>query len=183
VLIALIVAAEIAFWLTLLSGLATRYVLRRPRLGLALLAATPAIDLALLAATTIDLRRGGEAALPHALAAVYIGVSVAWGRRLVDWADVRFAHRFADGPPPERPPRWGRAHAAHQRREWLRHLTAWGTGTAILGIGVLVVGDLDRAMALLNVAALWTLILAIDFAVSFSYALWPRAKQPGVDRP
>jgi hypothetical protein len=43
----------------------TRYLLRRPRLGMALLVATPLIDLALLAATTIDLRRGGEAALPR----------------------------------------------------------------------------------------------------------------------
>ncbi len=176
-LIALVVAAEIAFWLTLVAGLASRYVLGRPRLGLTLLAATPAIDLSLLAATTIDLRRGGEAALPHALAAVYIGVSVAWGRQLVDWADVRFAHRFAGGAPPERPPPRGSEHAARQRREWLRHLTAWATGTAILGLGVLVVGDLDRTAALLNVAALWTLILVVDFAISFSYALWPREKQ------
>jgi hypothetical protein len=169
-----IVAAEIAFWLLLLAGLAARYGLGRPRAGLVLLAATPLVDLALLAATTVDLRRGGEAALPHALAAVYIGVSVAWGRRLVAWADVRFAHRFAGGPAPVRPPRTGRAHAAHQRREWLRHLAAWATGTALLGLGVLLVGDPDRTWALLNVAALWTLVLAIDFAISFSYALWPR---------
>jgi hypothetical protein len=39
---------------------------------------------------------------------------------------------------------------------------------------VLAVGDVDRTEALLNVAALWTLILAIDFLISFSYALWPR---------
>ena len=173
-LIALIVAAEIAFWLMLVSGLAARYVLGRARLGMALLVATPVVDLALLVVTTIDLRRGGEAALPHALAAVYIGVSVAWGQRLVSWADVRFAHQFAGGPPPERSPRTGPEHAAHQRREWFRHLTAWATGTALLGLGILVVGDLDRTSALLNVAALWTLILAIDFLISFSYALWPR---------
>jgi hypothetical protein len=179
VLIGLIVAAEIAFWALLVSGLATRYLLRRPRLGLALLAATPVVDLVLLVATTIDLRQGGEAALPHALAAVYIGVSVAWGKRMVGWADVRFAHRFAGGPPPERAARTGRAHAARQRREWLRHLTAWGAGTALLGIGVLVAGDPDRSLALLNVAALWTLILAVDFAISFSYTLWPR--RPSVD--
>ncbi len=122
-LVVLIVAAEVAFWLTLLAGLVTRYLLRRPRLGMALLVATPLIDLALLAATTIDLRRGGEAALAHALAAVYIGVSVAWGQRMISWADARFAHRFAGGPPPERPPRTGPEHAAHQRREWLRHLS------------------------------------------------------------
>jgi hypothetical protein len=170
----IIVATEIAFWLLLLAGLVARYVIGRPRAGLALLAATPLVDLALLAATTIDLRRGGEAALPHALAAVYIGVSVAWGRRLVSWADARFAHRFADGPAPSRPPRTGRRHAAYQRREWLRHLAAWATGTALLGLGVLLVGDPERTWALLNVAALWTLVLAIDFAISFSYALWPR---------
>ncbi len=81
-LLVLIVAAELAFWLMLVAGLVTRYGLGRPRLGLALLIATPFVDLALLAATTIDLRRGGEAALPHALAAVYIGVSVAWGHRI-----------------------------------------------------------------------------------------------------
>jgi hypothetical protein len=174
VLIALIIAAEIAFWLTLVSGLAMRYGLKRPRMGMALLVATPLVDLALLAVTTIDLRRGGEAALPHALAAVYIGVSVAWGQRIISWADARFAHRFDGGPAPERQPRTGPLHAARERREWLRHLIAWATGTAILGLGVLLVGDLDRTWALLNVAALWTLVLTVDFLVSFSYALWPR---------
>jgi hypothetical protein len=174
VVLTVIVLTETAFWLLLLSGLVARYGLGRRRVGLVLLAATPLVDLALLAATTIDLRRGGEAALPHALAAVYIGVSVAWGRRVVAWADARFAHRFAGGPAPARPPRAGRRHAAHQRREWLRHLAAWATGTAFLGVGVLLVGDADRTWALLNVAALWTLVLVIDFAISFSYTLWPR---------
>jgi hypothetical protein len=174
VLIALIIAAELAFWSTLLAGLATRYVLRRPKAGMALLVATPLIDLLLLVVTTLDLRGGGEAALPHALAAVYIGVSVAWGHRLIAWADVRFAHRFAGGPAPERPPRSGPEHAARERREWLRHLLAWATGTALLGLGVLAVGDLDRTDALQGTAALWTLLLAIDFAISFSYTLWPR---------
>ncbi len=174
-LIALIIGAELAFWATLLAGLVTRYVLGRPRAGMALLVATPLIDLLLLVATTLDLRGGGEAALPHALAAVYIGVSVAWGKQLVAWADVRFAHRFAGGPPPERPPRSGRAHAARERREWLRHLRAWATGTALLGLGILAVGDLDRTEALQGMAAVWTLVLAIDFAISFSYTLWPRS--------
>ena len=173
-LVFLIVAAEVAFWLILLAGLVTRYGLRRPRLGMALLVATPLVDLALLVATTIDLRGGGEAGLPHALAAVYIGVSVAWGRRMVTWADARFAYRFAGGPPPERPPRTGLLHAARERREWLRHLVAWATGTALLGLGVLLVGDLDRTAALLNMAVLWTFVLAIDFLISFSYTLWPR---------
>jgi hypothetical protein len=174
VLITLIVAAEIAFWSILLAGLVTRYVLRRPWLGLALLVATPLVDLVLLAVTTIDLRRGGEAALPHALAAVYIGVSVAWGQRMIGWADARFAHRFAGGPPPQSRPRTGRQHAARERREWLRHVIAWATGTALLGLGVLAVDDLERTSVLVNVAVLWTIVLTIDFLISFSYTLWPR---------
>jgi hypothetical protein len=68
----------------------------------------------------------------------------------------------------------GRRHAAQERREWLRHLGAWAIGTALLGLGVLVVGDLDRTAALVNVVVLWTLVLAIDFASSFSYSVWPR---------
>ena len=172
--VAVIIAAEIAFWLLLVSGLVARYGFGRPRFGIALLVATPLVDLALLAATTIDLRRGGEAALPHALAAVYIGVSVAWGKRIVSWTDARFAYRFAGAAPPVRPPRAGRAHVAHQRGEWLRHLFAWVTGTALLGLGVLLVDDPDRSWALVNVAALWTIVLVIDFAISFSYVLWPR---------
>lgn len=181
-LFVLIVAAEVAFWLLLLLGLAARYVLRRPSLGLALLVATPFVDLALLVATTIDLRGGGEAALPHALAAIYIGVTVAWGHRIIRWADVRFAHRYADGPPPERPPRAGALHAARERREWLRHLTAWAVGTSLLGLGVLVVGDVERTQALLGVAAIWTIVLVIDFAISFSYTLWPRREPSGATR-
>jgi hypothetical protein len=175
ILFALIVAAEVAFWLLLLAGLVMRYWLGKPRLGLALLIATPFVDLLLLAVTTIDLRRGGEAALPHALAAVYIGVSAAWGHGIIGWADARFAHRFAGGPAPAHPPRTGSAHAARERREWLRHLLAWAAGTSLLGLGVLVVGDPERTSPLLSVAALWTLVLAIDFVISFSYTLWPRA--------
>jgi hypothetical protein len=178
-MIVLIVAAEITFWLMLVSGLAARYVLRRRRLGMALLAATPVVDVALLAATTVDLQHGGTASLPHALAAVYIGASVVWGKQMVGWADARFAYRFAGGPPPERRPRAGRQHAARQRREWLRHLVAWTIGMSLLGLGVLLVGDVDRTTALINVAALWSLILAIDFVVSFSYTLRPRTPEGG----
>jgi hypothetical protein len=173
-LIMFIVAAEIGFWMILLAGLFTRYVAGRKRLGLLLLALTPVVDLALLVATTIDLRHGAEARFSHALAAVYIGVSVAWGAKIVRWADTQFAYRFAGAPRRERPARAGREHAARERREWLRHLLAWATGSALLGLGVLVVGDADRTRALISVAELWTLVLVIDFVISFSYTLSPR---------
>ncbi|RQX50832.1 hypothetical protein DLJ57_10885, partial [Micromonospora chalcea] len=94
-LVAVIVGCEVAFWVVLLAGLIARYPLRRPRLGAALLIAVPVVDLVLLAATMIDLRRGATATFAHGLAAAYLGFSVAFGHRMVRWADERFAHRFA----------------------------------------------------------------------------------------
>jgi hypothetical protein len=174
VIAAFIVACEVAFWVVLLSGLTARYVLRRPRLGAALLVATPLVDVVLLALTVIDLRGGATASVAHALAAVYIGVSLAFGHSIVRWADARFAHRFAGAPAPVPPPRSGAAHAARARRGWLRHLLAWAIGVSLLLAGVAVVGDADRTEALLETAGLWTLVLGVDFLVSFSYTLFPR---------
>jgi hypothetical protein len=125
VIYAVIVACELGFWLVLAAGLTARYVLRRPRLGAALLMGVPLVDLVLLVASVVDLRGGGTASLGHALAGVYLGVTVAFGHGMVRWADARFAHRYAGGPPPPRPPSSGPAHARHLRRAWLRHVLAW----------------------------------------------------------
>jgi hypothetical protein len=171
---ALILASEIAFWLVLLGGLAARYALRRPRLGASLLFATPLVDIALLALTVIDLRGGATATTAHALAAVYVGVSVAFGPSMIEWMDARFAHRFAGAPAPRRAPRFGRAHAARERSTWLRHLLAWAIGVSLLFGARAVVGDADRTDALVQTAAVWTVVLAVDFLVSFSYTLAPR---------
>jgi hypothetical protein len=172
---ALIVACEVGFWVVLLAGLVARYLLRRPRLGAALLVCVPLVDLVLLVASALNLRYGGgEADLAHGLAAIYLGVSVAWGHSMVRWADARFAYRFAEGPSPPRPPRTGPEHAGRERRQWGRHLLAWAVGCALLLGGVALVGDPDRTGALMGIAQGWTLVLAVDFLWSFSYTLWPR---------
>ncbi len=136
--------------------------------------ATPLVDVFLLAATVIDLSNGATATVAHSLAAIYIGVSLAFGHSMIRWADVRFAHRFAGGPAPVPAPHDGPAHAAHERRGWLRHLLAWAIGSSLMLAGVAVVGDGDRTAALLQTAGVWTLVLTIDFLVSFSYTLFPR---------
>ena len=176
----LIVACEVGFWVVLFAGLAARYLLRCPRLGAALLVCVPLVDLVLLGASAIDLRYGGGgASLAHGLAAVYLGVSVAWGHSMVRWADARFAYRFAGGPPPPRPPKTGSDHARRERRQWGRHLLAWAVGCALLLGGVALVGDPGRTGALISIAAGWTVLLLIDFVWSFSYTLWPRGEKPG----
>jgi hypothetical protein len=172
---ALIIATEIAFWLLLSAGLWARYRLGRKRLGAVLLALTPVVDLVLLVASAVDLRDGATASSWHGLAAVYIGVSIAFGPRIIAWADARFAHRFAGAPAPPRPAREGREHARREREGWYRHVLAYAIGAGLLLTGIAVVGDAERTEALQQMLRVWALVLAIDFLVSFSYTLWPRA--------
>ncbi|GLY25854.1 hypothetical protein [Micromonospora sp. NBRC 101691] len=147
-LVGLIIACEVAFWVVLAAGLIARYPLRRPRLGAALLLAVPLVDVVLLVATLIDLRSGGTATLAHGLAAAYLGFSVAFGHSVVRWADQRFAHRFAGGPPPVKPPRCGWARTRHEWREWGKALLGWAVACALLVGGIVLVGDPDRTREL-----------------------------------
>lgn len=96
-LVTIIVACEVGFWVFIAAGLIARYPLRRPRLGAVLLICAPVVDLILLGASAIDLSRGAPAEVAHGLAAAYIGFSVAFGHGMIRWADERFAHRFAAG--------------------------------------------------------------------------------------
>ena len=51
----LIIFCEVAFWVVILLGLVTRYILKQKTLGLLFLALTPVIDLIILITTSIDL--------------------------------------------------------------------------------------------------------------------------------
>jgi hypothetical protein len=165
-LVALIVACEIAFWVVLAAGLAARYGLRRERLSAALLVAVPFVDLVLLAATVADLAGGATAGAAHGLAAAYLGFSVAFGPSLVRWADVRVAHRFAGGPAPVKPPKGGPERARHEWREFGKATLAWALSCGLLGLAIAIVGDAERTAALLGWIQRLTLVLAI-------WAIWP----------
>jgi hypothetical protein len=175
-MLAVIVGCEVAFWVLLAAGLAVRYVLKRRLLSTALLVSVPLVDVVLLIVSVIDLRRGNSGAPAHGLAAVYLAVSIVFGAQMIRWADQKFAHRFAGTPLPAR--RHGLDHAAHERRQWLRHLMAYGIGGVLLGFFTILVGDVSRTAPLWSVMAPWGIVLVIDFLVSFSYTLSPRPRPP-----
>jgi hypothetical protein len=175
----IIIACEVGFWVLVLAGLIARYMFRQPKLGWSLLLLTPVVDLLLLIVTALDLRNGAEASFVHGIAAIYIGVSIAYGHKMIGWADKQFAYRFANGPAPSKPPKYGADHANHERRGWLSHLLAWIIGAATLYGIILFVGDGAQTEPLMQCIRVWGIILVIDFAYSFSFTLWPRkAKKP-----
>jgi hypothetical protein len=167
VLLAVIAACEIGFWVILGAGLVARYLLRWRTVGAVLLVCVPLVDLVLFVATVIDLRRGTTANFTHGLAAAYIGFSVAFGHSMVRWADQRFAHRFAGGPPPWKPPKGGWPRARYEWREWFKGLLGWALACALLGGGVLMVDDWDRTRE--RVA--WVVRLSIALVVWLVF--WP----------
>ncbi len=157
---AVIVACEVGFWVVLGAGMLLRYPLGRPRLGAVVLAGTPLVDVVLLAAAAIDLHGGADFANIHALAAVYLGFSLAFGHSLVRWADVRFAHRFAGGPPPPPKPAAGSpARRAALWAEWFRVVLAAGIASAVLCLLALVADSDQRAVALQSAAPLGIVVV------------------------
>ncbi|KAB1660677.1 hypothetical protein F8O07_01455 [Pseudoclavibacter sp. CFCC 13796] len=168
-----IVVCEVLFWGAILSGLAARYLLRRPRLGAGLLILAPVIDIVLLALVAVDLFGGGTASWQHGLAAIYIGISVAYGKRMVTWADVRFAHRFAGGPEPEQ--LTGTRYSIKCWRDVLLTGLAVAIAAAILGAIIFLVNDSERTAALSGYFGILGIIFAVDLVWALSYTVWPKS--------
>ncbi|WP_165986129.1 hypothetical protein [Streptomyces sp. YIM 98790] len=175
-IIGLIAAAEAGFWVVLAAGLAVRYLLRSERASRVLLYSLPLIDILLLAATAIDLRRGAEPSGEHGLAALYLGFTVAYGHTVIAWADARFAHRFAGGPPPPRPPEYGAARARYEGRLWL--LTLGAVAMSLLVLEGLIRFAAEPAGGGAEVLRGWQVraltVLAVHGVIALSYALFPK---------
>ena len=140
-----ILACEIGFWVFVFGGLALRYLLRARRLSTVVLACVPVIDVVLLVAVALDLHRGGEIGLAHRLAPIYLGITVMFGHRMIAWADARFAHRFADGPAPQRIPKHGPVRIRHEWADFARWLGAAGIAAAVIAtLGYTVADDVQR---------------------------------------
>ncbi|WP_213421651.1 hypothetical protein [Bhargavaea massiliensis] len=170
----LIIAVEIGFWVFIAAGLVTRYLLGRKRLGLLLLALTPVLDLTLLIATTYDiLANDATATAAHGIAAIYLGVSLTFGKRMIRWADERFRyHIMKKGPKPVK--RYGYDHARHELSGSLLHVLAWMLGGGYLYLLIYLAGNAHQTEALFQILKVWSIVVAIDVALSLSYFIWPR---------
>ena len=174
-ILAIIIACEIGFWVFVIFGLVARYILRRRRTGAVLLAITPVVDLILLIAVIINLQGGGTASFFHGLAALYLGVSIVYGHKMIKWADTWFAHRFADGPAPVK--RYGWEYTKESWKDVARTTVAAGIAAGILWLLMALVDDPSRTGALQGIYPILGIWFAIDLIWAVSYTVSPK-KQP-----
>jgi hypothetical protein len=172
-LLVLIGACEIGFWVLLGAGLAARYLLRLRGLSTVLLLAVPVLDVVLVSASLLDVAGGSSPGATHGLAAVYLGFTVAFGHATIRWIDVRFAHRFAAGPPPVKPPRYGAAKVAREWREWVKIATAWCVAAAVMVVTSLVAGTGIPMPAQWPADPMWNWAVRVGVVVAIWFAAGP----------
>ncbi|MFJ9841224.1 hypothetical protein ACIRYZ_12235 [Kitasatospora sp. NPDC101155] len=179
-IVTLIVAAEISWWIVLGLALSARYLLRLRRTSTALLIGLPVVDLALYALTVLNLRGGAEASWMHALAASYAGFSVGYGPSLVRWADRHFLHRFAGGPKPLPSPKYG---PERTRYEW--QLAGRTVVSAVITLGLItLLVPLSAGSAHFGTFGQWYWKLGIaavvNVIVAGCFSIWPKEPPAGV---
>lgn len=180
-IVALIIACEVGFWVLLALGLAVRYLLKRPRTSVVLLLCEPVLELVLFVVTAIDLKNGAEPSWEHGLAALYIGFTVAYGHYTIRWLDGHAAHRLGGAPKPVGPPRYGMPRARHEGRLWLRTLLAAAVACALLQGAVWYVGDSGDVSSLRSFQ--WAALRAagIHGLVALAYLIWPKKALTGTE--
>ncbi|MGW7818507.1 hypothetical protein ACWGLF_10305 [Streptomyces puniciscabiei] len=172
-IVGLVIACEAAFWVLLAAALAARYLLKWRRTSVALLLCEPLLELVLFVVTAIDLRNGAQPDWRHGLAAVYIGFTAGLGHSTISWADAWVAHRFAGGPRPPRPPRYGTARTAHEWKVAARWILAACVALALLQAAAWYVGDGDTSsLRAWQRSMLW--VIGINLVIAGSYTLFPK---------
>lgn len=180
-IVTLIVLCEIGFWVLLAAGLALRYAAKMPRLGAAVLLCEPLLEVVLLVVTAVDLKNGADPDWKHGLAAVYVGFTVGLGHSTIRWVDAWVAHRFAGGPPPVKPPRYGMARAAHEWRVAGRWTVAAATALALLQAAVWYVGGDGDTASLRAWQEKMLFVIGINLVIAVGYTLFPK-RGPGRER-
>ncbi|MFJ9467219.1 hypothetical protein [Streptomyces caniferus] len=176
-IVVLIIACEVGFWVLLALGLALRYLAKMPRTGAAVLLLEPLLELVLLIVTAIDLKNGAPADWKHGLAAVYIGFTVAYGHYTIKWVDTHVAYRFAGGPRPVK--RYGLDYAKHEGKLWLRTVLMAVVACGLLQAAIAYVGDGGDTTSLHEWQGTALKIVSIHAVIALTYLVWQKKDPRG----
>ncbi|MBP5890986.1 hypothetical protein [Streptomyces scabiei] len=173
-IVALIIACEVGFWVLLALALAVRYLLKRRRTSVVLLLCEPVLELVLFVVTAIDLKNGAEPSWEHGIAALYIGFTVGYGHYMIGRMDAWAAHRLGGGPRPAGPPKYGLARARYEGKLWVRTVVAAGVALVLLQLAVWYVGDDGNVDSLRSFQWLALRGAGIHGLVALAYTIWPK---------
>ncbi|MET7699489.1 hypothetical protein [Streptomyces sp. NPDC005485] len=173
-IVGLIIACEVGFWVLLAAGLAARYLLRLRRTSVALLLCEPLLEVVLFVVTAVDLKGGADPDWKHGLAAVYIAFTLVMGHRTIRWVDAHVAHRFAGGPPPVRPPKYGTARAVHEWRTAGRWILASALAAGLLQAAIWYVGGDGDTGSLRQWQSRMVWLIGINVVIAVSYTVFPK---------
>ncbi|MGP3688509.1 hypothetical protein ACTVZO_28050 [Streptomyces sp. IBSNAI002] len=177
-IVTLIIACEVGFWVLLAAGLALRYLAKMPRLGAAVLLCEPVMELVLLVVTTLDLKNGASPDWKHGLAALYIGYTVAYGHYTIKWLDGHAAYRLAGGPKPPGAG-YGKARAAHEWRLWIRTVIGAAVALCLLQAAIWYVGGAGDVSSLQAWQYGALRAVGIHALVAVAYTVWPKKAPAG----
>ena len=186
----LVVVCEVGFWVLLVLGLGLRYGWRRRRAGAAVLLVEPMWEVVLLVATARDLADGAEPNWTHGLAAVYLGFTLTHGRYLLHWADGHAEHRLAGGPPPAKPPRYGKGRTLHEWKMSARGIGAAAIAAALLQGAIWYIGDPEQSAVLRDWQTKMGFVAGVCLVIALSYTIWPKraphgapqSERPGIEQ-
>nr|WP_106782476.1 hypothetical protein [Lysinibacillus timonensis] len=170
-----IILAEVAFWVAISLGLVSRYIFKMKGLSWFFFVLTPFIDLSLIILTVIDLQDGTNATTVHGIAAIYVGVSLAYGKTMIHWADEKFQTWFMKKPSNKRK-LTGKAKGIHEVKMWARHVVAYIIGSILLWGMIWFIGQ-QNTEALFGIWRVWSVVLLVDGVISLSYIIFPKKAQ------
>ena len=110
----------------------------------------------------------------HGLGAVYLGFTIAYGRRIVRWADVRFAARRGGVPREAAPTLYGNEKVRHEWKETFRWWAACVLSMSILGLCVAVVQNDAESPVFYGWIARLALVGAAATIIPLAYSIWPK---------
>jgi hypothetical protein len=95
---------------------------------------------------------------------------------MMRWADQRFAHRFADGPAPWKPPASGAARVRYEWREWGKCVLASGIACAVMLVLIFLVSSPDHTRAL------WSDMMPRLGVITAIWLIWPVSRTFGKEK-
>ncbi|HHD1096128.1 MULTISPECIES: hypothetical protein [Staphylococcus] len=96
----IIFIGEITFWFFLLISVILRYQLGFKKISISMLIMTVIINILQMIVIFVHLFYGAKPTFFHGLTAVFIGFSLIYGRRTIQWADKWAAYKWSAGSKP-----------------------------------------------------------------------------------